>query len=323
MSSMKSMFLASVVMCATANFAFAVSIDWTTIGDPNNPAYTLLGKAAGVVPYEYRISTYEVTQSQYAEFLNNKATFGQPGWHIGSGITRSGSGTVSNPYHYIPSAPNYPVTYVSLYDAQSFVNWLNNGQGSADSLNGVYDLIAEKQTPFGANIDFQRNPNATVWLPNTDEWLKAALYDPNKSGGGGYWKYPTSSDTLPGKTLPDPGNSANYNTKAVMPVGSYSNSPSPWGTFDQMGNVSEWLERDPIYQTGGTWTGNLYGGSYFSNLYDYNFGPHSDSHQWDDGVSYIGFRVAGAVPIPEPSTLALAGIGSLALIVAARRRSAR
>lgn len=59
--------------------ASAVTMDWTFIGDPGNPAdtkaMTCCGDSIGTtgygsVQYSYSIGTYEVTNAQYAEFLN-------------------------------------------------------------------------------------------------------------------------------------------------------------------------------------------------------------------------------------------------------------
>src|SRR5262245_15234690 len=73
--------LASVLMAASES-ASAVTMGWTFVGNPENPAdtqvMTCCGASAGTsgygsVPYAYYIGTYEVTNSQYAEFLNDKA----------------------------------------------------------------------------------------------------------------------------------------------------------------------------------------------------------------------------------------------------------
>jgi len=51
--------------------ASAVTMDWTFVGDPGNAAD---GTGFGSVPYSYNIGTYEVTNGQYADFLNAKAS---------------------------------------------------------------------------------------------------------------------------------------------------------------------------------------------------------------------------------------------------------
>ena len=46
-----------------------VEIDWVTVGDPGNADDTH-GAGYGGVDYVYWIGKYEVTNAQYAEFLN-------------------------------------------------------------------------------------------------------------------------------------------------------------------------------------------------------------------------------------------------------------
>ena len=85
--------------------------------------------------------------------------------------------------------------------------------------------------------------DATVFLPSENEWYKAAYYSP----GGTYFEYPTGTDTETGCVAPasDTGNSANCDTavNALTDVGAYALSASPYGTFDQGGNVAEWNEQ--------------------------------------------------------------------------------
>ena len=81
----------------------AVTIDWVAIGNPGNaadtPSSNCYAASCGSVSYSYYISKYEVTNAQYAEFLNAKAASDPLGLYntsMGSnatfgGITRSGS----------------------------------------------------------------------------------------------------------------------------------------------------------------------------------------------------------------------------------------
>jgi len=80
-------------------------------------------------------------------------------------------------------------------------------------------------------------------LASEDEWYKAAYHDADKPGGAGYWDYATKSDNAPASSFP-PGaaSAANYNTGAITDVGAYTGSASPYGTFDQNGNMWEWNE---------------------------------------------------------------------------------
>ncbi len=74
---------------------------------------------------------------------------------------------------------------------------------------------------------------------------------PQQGGGPAatYFDYPTSSNTAPGRDMADvSGNNANYYGEPypidagnyTTLVGEFQNSDSPYGTFDQGGNVWEW-----------------------------------------------------------------------------------
>jgi formylglycine-generating enzyme required for sulfatase activity len=246
---------------------------------------------------------------------------------FGCGITRSGGGTVGNPYAYVVDANfiSRPVNHVSFYDACRFANWLNNGQGHGDTETGAYTLTADAIT----NNTVIRNAGAPWAVTSEDEWYKAAYYDPNKHGIGspGYWLYPTKSDTAPGQDMADAsGNNANcYTSPHAYPidgthyttvVGEFQNSASPYGTFDQGGNVWEWNEA--IIIDNGSYRG-LRGGSFGydgcvvgdlqSGVRDYD----DPAFEFND----IGFRVS---QVPEPTSLALLAMGVIGMMI--RRRGA-
>ena len=70
-----------LLVAAFAAKARAVTIDWSPVGNPGNAGelsgidgYNGAGPNAivGAVPYSYRIGTYDVTNSQYVDFLNAK-----------------------------------------------------------------------------------------------------------------------------------------------------------------------------------------------------------------------------------------------------------
>jgi formylglycine-generating enzyme required for sulfatase activity len=104
------------------------------------------------VAYEYNIGTYEVTNSQYAEFLNAVADTDTNALYntgMGSGfggITRSGSAG-SYSYSAIAGRGEMPVGMVSFWDALRFANWLQNDQltGAQDGTtteDGAYTITA-------------------------------------------------------------------------------------------------------------------------------------------------------------------------------------
>ena len=307
--------------------AQAVTIDWVAVGNPNNLADTpstncVAAANCGSVDHAYSISKYEVTNAQYAEFLNAKASSDPLGLYNESmnsdasngGITQSG---VSGSFTYAVKLgfENKPVTYVSFYDALRFSNWLHNGKGNAPTETGAYTLLGGTATPSNG-LTVTRNtgpgPGAITFLTSENEWYKAAYYSP----GGVYFNYPAGDDAtitcaLPGATA----NTANCNyvVVAVTEVGAYTGSASPSGTFDQGGNVWEWDEEiiSGSYRglRGGGWGGNA---SYLAASYsDYN-APAGEGGS-------VGFRVASLVPEPGPGLLGMTAVLSLA---ASRRRRA-
>jgi formylglycine-generating enzyme required for sulfatase activity len=182
-----------------ASVASAVSMNWTPIGKPGNPCDPQSQGCFGAVPYYYQIGTYEVTNAQYAEFLNAKAATDplflystSMGNSSFGGITRSGS-SGSYTYSAKPGRENMPVNFVSFYSTLRFVNWMNNGQGSGDTEMGAYTLLGGTETPTNGTT-VTRNPLATIVVPSENEWYKAAYYDPSPSI---YFAYPagTSAQT--------------------------------------------------------------------------------------------------------------------------------
>jgi len=231
-------------------------MEWVTVGDPGNACDVQGHNCFGAVGYEFRIAKYGVTNAQYTAFLNAVAAtdtntlYDKSMSFVSSfgGITRSGSpGSYS--YIAVVGRENMPVNHVSFWTATRFVNWLHNGQPSGSQGNTTTEDGAYTLTEDGiANNTVARNAGATVFIPSEDEWYKAAYYDP---GAMKYFDYPTGSNTPPACAAPTAAaNTANCNDAAagdLTDVGSYTGSPSPYGTFDQGGNVWEWNEASDIF----------------------------------------------------------------------------
>jgi sulfatase modifying factor 1 len=308
----------------------------------------------GAVPSSYSISKYEITIGQYVEFLNAVAktdTNGlwNPGMHTDEnirGIARTGSDgsylyTADGPVGLnsgsvvAQSAANRPITFVSWDNAARFANWMANGQPTGAQTAGTTEDGAYL---IGATVTRRTtNPNTgaapTYALPTSDQWYKAAYYDPTlNSGTGGYYAYATQSNTSPGNTVgPDP-NQANvvvggeYSLTQsselvgaqnyLTDVGSYSGSSSFYGTFDQTGNTSEWTETlgdsaSEALLRGGAW--NLVASGAGSGI-----SLPITTANYD-----TGFRLVAAVPEPGTMGLLASGVGVGLWHLARRRRGGR
>ena len=299
----------------------AINIDTVAVG---NLANTADSTGYGAVSYDYNIGKYEVTAAQYAEFLNAVAATDTHGLYNsnmssitqGCQIRQSGlSGSYS--YSVASGWEERPVNFVSFWDAARFANWLHNGQGTGDTESGAYHDIGD-QSLFG------RNPGALYFLPTENEWYKAA-YHKNDGDTGNYFVYPTSNDSMPSDDLvdPDPGNNATFtyvNYTIGSPyyrteVGAHENSESPYGTFDQGGNVFEWNEtvRDGLFR-------GSRGGSYTSNHLSLQASGHDHNYPFAE-LGIIGFRVASSAAVPEPGgVLVWFGLIVMGLIWWRRRR---
>lgn len=221
---------------------------------------------SGAVGVSYRIGTYEVTNEQYAAFLNAVAAsdpYGLYDTSMGSspvgGITRSGS---SGSYVYSVKT-NYgdkPVYFIRWTSAARFVNWLQNGQPAGTGTeSGSYDFVTYCSSDDACTyINMLRVSQCRWFLPSKNEWRKAAMYDVSTDS---FWNYatqvsspaPTQATVDSAGNITNPGaNVVNYGASAdwggssggnVTTVGSAgSSSQSAYGTYDQNGNVPEWLE---------------------------------------------------------------------------------
>jgi uncharacterized protein YjbI with pentapeptide repeats/formylglycine-generating enzyme required for sulfatase activity len=340
-------------------------------GNPPDQNYAGQGQF-GAVPYGYRIAIHEVTNAEYALFLNFKvsisydpfAPFPSPRFsdprallHESMLYDARGGLTAVVPngclFNCNPGGPppppqppphfearlnqgDKPVKFVSWYDALRYVNWLNNGQSFGSTETGAYTLgpLGAAGIPIDPNA-ITRNPGATWVLPNEDEWYKAAYYQPEADGGDsdGYWLSPTRSNVTsatlatanstgnisnPGANVMNESGASWYGlTGNVTTVGSAGPlSASYYGTFDQGGNVQEWLESmgpGGRIVRGGSWDG------------DNNIGFRADQRTILTATyesADVGFRVAQLVLIvPEPATFALAALGILGIATRRARRN--
>lgn len=294
---------AGVIVALTPPATQALSFDWVAVEDPGNAGEVQSQGVFGGVDYTYRISKHEVTNAQYAQFLNAVDPTGANALSLYDSNMSGSYGGISNlgtidgaRYMTLEGRKRKPVVYVSFVDAMRFVNWLNNGQGS-ETESGVYAI--------NDGLTETRSATATYFLPSENEWYKAAYYDPRSTVEGGppgdshYWNYPTRRDTAPIAYPPICSNCANYNGVVgdSTDVGAYRSSTSYYGTFDQGGNVWEWNESVIEGQLrgvrGGSWSTSALELSSAFRLSDENRYPPLQQ------LPALGFRVASAIPDPK------------------------
>jgi formylglycine-generating enzyme len=277
------------------------TIDFVNIGNTGNAANAI---GYGAVPYEYRASTYEITQNAIT-----KAS--------ASGMLHVTAGAWTG---------NQPAANISWYEAAAFVNWLNTSTGKTAAYDLAWDGSAWSMNLWSSGDAWQaggenlyRNKNASYFLPSENEWYKAAYY---KGGGtnAGYWLYPTASSSVPTAVASgtDAGTAVYNNAASVPAIVDSAGGLSPYGTMGQGGNVFEWNESafdgsnssssESRAIRGGGW------GDTGDGLRSSGRGNDAPSSEHND----VGFRVAS---VPEPSTYVLVLMGAGAVYIWKRRKS--
>jgi len=173
---------------------------------------------------DFYIGKYEVTQGEYK---------------VVTGI---------NPAKYYGIGANYPVYFVSWYDAVEFCNKLSDQEG----LDRCY-------TGSGSNISYDFNANG-YRLPTEAEWEYAA----NGGNKGKDYKYAGSN------TITEVAEYEGNNDESTKPVG--GKQANELGIYDMSGNVWEWC-----------WD---WSGDYSSDTQNNPCGPSSGSSRMGRGGGY-------------------------------------
>ena len=162
----------------------------------------------------FYMAKYETTIAMYADYLNEVDT-GEAGWNRRMsnsdrcGITREDDHT----YQVQAGRDNYPITYVSWYDAMNFLQWCG--------LRLPTEAEWEKALRGGLYLDGDKtkkksNPMPERRFPWGDESPDSeGIYRCNFDGEDDGFAY-------------------------TAPVGRFQQFNSPYGICDLVGNVAEW-----------------------------------------------------------------------------------
>jgi formylglycine-generating enzyme len=311
--------------------ANAFDMTFVTIGNPGNAADTTGNpNPAGAVDDEYGIGKFEVSRDIITKYNANFGTANSLEIPLAD-LQRVNPG-VSD------VRATMPASGFTWNAAARFVNWLNESSGYAPAYkftSGGVDTNIDLWAPGDAGYDVNnryRNSLARFVLPNIDEWYKAAYYDPNKSGGAGYYDYATGSDTKPTAVAGGTGdNTAVYANSYAQGPADVTNAGglSPYGVMGLGGNVWEWQESSfDQTNSAGSLDRMVRGGDWNNNSRDFpsslgRFGITPSALVFSN--DWIGFRVVSRSSdpppaVPEPSMMVIGTLFGLGGLVAKRRR---
>lgn len=233
------------------------------MGDPWNEGHAAELPVHTVTLSTYEISRFEVTNAEYAAFLNSAMAAGDIIYDTPSStvyLTENSEDrlcvthSVGNPSSVIEysdgiftvlerdgySMDNHPVLS-TWYGAAAYCNWDSRQQG--------HQVVYTESGTWPS--DLSRNG---YHLPTEAQWERAAAWEP----GHGHWRYGFMGDTIDfsranyAESGTNHANPLNLNWwPFTSPVGFYSgtttsrtgptvNSPSPVGCYDMTGNFREW-----------------------------------------------------------------------------------
>lgn len=291
-------------------------MEFVTIGNPGNAADTTgIPNPVGSVGYIYEMGKYEVSEQMITKY---NAEFGNENSLV---VTHLNQG------------PNRPATSITWNEAARFINWLNTSTGGFAAYKfgstGVNDApvlwTVSDLLDYDASNPY-RSKRTRFVLPTSNEWYKAAYFNPSN---GTYYDFPTGSNTAPvavsSGTL---ANTAVYGQSEFQGSAEVDKAGglSPYGVMGLGGNVWEWEETSfDLNNNSGSKDRALRGGHWYegSSYLSSTFRGNGGGPFFSDGR--VGFRVAMVTPssgeVPEPTSIAIFGLGALGLAYHARRKT--
>ncbi len=289
----------------------AFSIDFVNVGNAGNADDSGAGggiysSPSGGVGYDYRVSTYEISQDAITKATNLGMTNVTAGAHAG----------------------NRPAANISWFEAAAFVNWLNTSQGLQAAYNltfsGTWSLTVWGESDRATTgVDSGTNPyrhkNAFYVLPSEDEWYKAAFHQ-NTGVNANYWDYATGSNSTPtavasGTTAGTVVFDGQPNPADVDSAGGLSS----YGTMGQTGNVFEWIESASPPTDGS----RLFLGGKWTSASDELRSSFTNYIEPEAQESDVGFRVVSVVPEPHEYAIMVTGMLGLLIVLRRMRRKAK
>jgi hypothetical protein len=282
------------------------NIDFVNIGNAGNANDAgagggLYSSPYGGVSYNYRMGVTEVAQDWITKATN-----------LGLANVTAGAWT-----------GNQPAANITWFHAAAFVNFLNTSTGhkaayQLDAGATTLTLWSSAQAWQAGGENLYRHKDAFYFLPSETEWYKSAFHQ-NDGVTANYWDYATASNSAPTAVVSGTGaGTAVFNNVTTFPATVDNNGGlSAYGTRGQGGNVWEWQEsafdgvndspsENRAYRDG-SWVSPEISMRSTERL-SITSGEYLD----------VGFRVASVVP--EPTSVALLGLGAV-LFVTRRRRS--
>jgi formylglycine-generating enzyme required for sulfatase activity len=204
----------------------------------------------GGVKDTYGIGEFEITVSQYVMFLNTVDPDGKnlrqlyddhmnpTVWPKYGSIGYSSGAAFGK--HYSVAYPEWaqkPFNFGDFRRGAQFVNALFNGKvlSKTQSSSGAFKYVTYKvrlsprteQGMYDMNAETPTRTASTGFvLPNNNEWVKAAYYDPKHGGTYSYWVYPTGPFDQPNVAVLNP-TTGDVKNASKQPLATYNpNDPN-------------------------------------------------------------------------------------------------